>query len=265
MLLVQVSLPVLLFAGGESVLEIKGGTNAEMAPQLDYTLRVFKPIAERMGVHFECEIIRRGYFPQGGGHLKLTIRPIAGLLVPIQLTEPGQVESIGGYSFVAGNLPGTVLHRMTDEAIKALRAAFPRVHVDITRVKENENMAIGSGVGIILTARTSTQCILAASELGKRGVPAEEVGRKTAEALSSETNNGLNCVDSHLQDQLIIFMALASGDSVIKTGPITLHTETAIHICQLLTGQANFSIFLDQPSQTSLIKCTGIALLNLTM
>lgn len=149
MLLVQVSLPVLLFAGGESVLEIKGGTNAEMAPQLDYTLRVFKPIAERMGVHFECEIIRRGYFPQGGGHLKLTIRPIAGFLVPIQLTEPGQVESIGGYSFVAGNLPGTVLHRMTDEAIKALRAAFPRVHVDITRVKENENVAIGSGVGIM--------------------------------------------------------------------------------------------------------------------
>ena len=35
--------------------------------------------------------------------------------------------------------------------------------------------------------------------------------------------------------QLIIFMALANGISRVKTGPITLHTETAIHFAEKLT------------------------------
>lgn len=35
--------------------------------------------------------------------------------------------------------------------------------------------------------------------------------------------------------QLIIFMALAKGRSRIRTGPVTLHTQTAIHIAEQLT------------------------------
>lgn len=40
-LLLQVSLPCALFAEGPSELCLKGGTNAEMAPQIDYTIKVF--------------------------------------------------------------------------------------------------------------------------------------------------------------------------------------------------------------------------------
>jgi len=35
--------------------------------------------------------------------------------------------------------------------------------------------------------------------------------------------------------QLVILMALAKGKSAIRTGPVTLHTQTAIHIVELLT------------------------------
>ena len=40
---------------------------------------------------------------------------------------------------------------------------------------------------------------------------------------------------------MIIFMALAAGDSALCTGPLTLHTESAIHIAEQLTG-AKFTI-----------------------
>jgi len=40
----------------------------------------------------------------------------------------------------------------------------------------------------------------------------------------------------YLQDQLIIFMALAAGRSRVLSGPLSLHTKTAIHYTQLLTG-----------------------------
>ena len=39
--------------------------------------------------------------------------------------------------------------------------------------------------------------------------------------------------------QLIIYMALAAGTSRIKTGPITLHTQTAMHIAQMMTQVCN--------------------------
>lgn len=39
-LLLQISLPCVLFTEGPSELCLKGGTNAEMAPQIDYTIKV---------------------------------------------------------------------------------------------------------------------------------------------------------------------------------------------------------------------------------
>lgn len=39
-LLLQAALPCALFTGASSQLCLKGGTNAEMAPQIDYTVKV---------------------------------------------------------------------------------------------------------------------------------------------------------------------------------------------------------------------------------
>lgn len=39
-LLLQVALPCALYADAASQLCLKGGTNAEMAPQIDYTVKV---------------------------------------------------------------------------------------------------------------------------------------------------------------------------------------------------------------------------------
>ena len=35
--------------------------------------------------------------------------------------------------------------------------------------------------------------------------------------------------------QLIVLMALASGKSVVRTGAVTLHTRTAIHVAEIMT------------------------------
>lgn len=39
-MLLQVALPCSVFADASSQLTLKGGTNAEMAPQIDYTVKV---------------------------------------------------------------------------------------------------------------------------------------------------------------------------------------------------------------------------------
>lgn len=49
-LLLQVALPCALFSDASSQLLLKGGTNAEMAPQIDYTIKV--------SVRIHCEYIK---------------------------------------------------------------------------------------------------------------------------------------------------------------------------------------------------------------
>ncbi|XP_072024002.1 RNA 3'-terminal phosphate cyclase-like [Amphiura filiformis] len=261
-LLIQVSLPCLLYAPGPSQMTLKGGTNAEFAPQIDYTTTVFKPIAEKMGVQFECDIKRRGYFPKGGGEVRVTTTPVKHLK-PIEMMDPGHVTKITGTAFVAGVLPIKMAQSMARTATDVLRRQYKDVNVRIDAIKEQQHAAVGNGSGIIVIAETSTGCLLAGSSLGKRGVQAEEVGRQAAQMLLDSLQHG-GCVDEHLQDQLIIFMALASGVSKIRCGPITLHTETAIHVAKQLT-EATFTIKSADDSsapEAQIIECNGIGLQN---
>ena len=58
-LLLQVSLPCAMFASEPTRLTLRGGTNAAFAPQIDYTLEVFKPLLERFGGNLKCDVRRR--------------------------------------------------------------------------------------------------------------------------------------------------------------------------------------------------------------
>ncbi|KAL8558569.1 hypothetical protein ACOMHN_032502 [Nucella lapillus] len=257
-LLMQAALPCLLFGNAPTEVYLRGGTNAEMAPQIDYTIRVFQPIAQKFGMKFECRIKRRGYYPKGGGEVVTTSEP-AKVLSAIDLTDRGEVTHITGFAFVAGVLPIKVARIMAETAEGVLRETHRGVEVKVEAIKEPEHAAIGTGSGIILVAETSTKCLLAGSALGKKGVSAEKVGESAGRMLVNNLRHG-GCVDEHLQDQLILLMALAKGKSRVLCGPITLHTETAIHVAKLLT-QAQFKI--EKVSETTnIIECEGIGFEN---
>lgn len=253
-LLLQAALPCLLFADAPSVLRLRGGTNAEMAPQIDYTLSVFLPIARKFGASCDIKVLKRGYYPKGGGLVEVSAQP-AGSLKSLVLTDPGHVVRVTGRSFVAGALPVKVAHIMANSAVDILRERLPStITLHVERLKEPEANAFGTGSGIVLFAESSTGMKLAGSALGKRGVTAEAVGQAAAEELLHELQHSV-CVDKHLQDQLIVFMALANGTSQILCGSLTLHTETAIHVAHQLT-QAKFKPS-PQEGGTVLLECVG--------
>lgn len=106
---------------------------------------------------------------------------------------------------------------------------------------------------------TTTHCILGASTLGNRNEKPFESGKKVANELMTCMNSG-TCVDPHVQDQLILFMALAKGVSRMRcTLPLTMHTNTAIYIAELLTD-AKFKII--EENATAIIECAGIGYEN---
>ncbi|MBN3282011.1 RTCA cyclase, partial [Polyodon spathula] len=265
-LLMQVSLPCVLFADSPSVLCLKGGTNAEMAPQIDYTLTVFKPMVERFGVHFDCDLKMRGYYPKGGGEIIVKTNPVKEL-TPVTLTERGTITKIYGRAFVAGVLPHKLAKDMSAAAVRYIRKEIKDLYINIQAVREKKDESFGNGNGIILIAESSTGCVFAASALGKKGVYADKVGCEAAEMLLRNTRHN-GCVDEYMQDQMIIFMALANGTSRIRTGPLTLHTQTAIHVAEQLT-KAKFTVTKaedqDSNDDTHIIECQGIGMTNASL
>jgi len=250
-LLLQVALPCALFAESEVTLRLRGGTNADMAPQIDYMTEVFKPLLEKFGASFDFELVRRGYFPKGGGEVVVKVQPVS-QLKGIQLTEQGNVKSIEGWSFVAGTLPVHLSNKMAGGARRVLGRTCQNIKIEC--YKEDRSIASDNASGIILVANTDKGCILGSSALGKRNETPERTGEQAAVELLEPLKQGA-CVDGHAQDQIIILMALSSGSSSVKVGEIKLHTKTAIFVIESLT-KVKFKIdSLD--GNSSVINCTG--------
>uniref|UniRef100_A0A5S6QYV5 RNA 3'-terminal phosphate cyclase n=1 Tax=Trichuris muris TaxID=70415 RepID=A0A5S6QYV5_TRIMR len=251
-LLIQVALPCLIFAEGPTKLVLKGATNADFAPQIDYLVHVFKTMIARFGVHFDVQIKKRGYYPRGGGLVVLQVAPI-NVLNCVALLDAGSIAEVKGIAWVAGSVPRKKANVLASSASRRLGQLMGSP-ISIDTVQESPETAVGNGLGIVLFARTSSGCIIGADKILKAGEDAMTVGSTVAESLQAQTAGGA-CVDNHLQDQVIIFMALAEGASVVRTGEITLHTKTAIYVAEIML-KVNFSITSDGASG-NLITCTG--------
>jgi RNA 3'-terminal phosphate cyclase (ATP) len=272
LLLAQTALPCLLLAapppgaapgaGGASRLELRGGTDASMAPPVGYLEHVLLPSLRRLlGVRVSMDLRRRGFYPKGGGvvTLEAVSLPPGALLPPVVLTERGAVTAIRIHAFTAGRVGEGVGRRMAAAAEAALRAGGvgPGVPIECAVVHEPPERAVGDGCGVVAVAETAAGRLLGASGLGERWVAAEEVGRRAGEELAGALRGGA-CVDDWLQDQLIIFMALAGGESKVVAGEPTLHTRTAVAVAEALTA-ARFTLAA-RGDGTWLIGCTGAGL-----
>jgi len=260
-LLLQVGLPCWIYNPTAQTIELRGGTNAELAPQIDYLEEVLIPIMSRYipcavktegqqrgnlpASLMDIDIQTRGYYPMGKGTVTCTLRPqletCAGPIDPIVLMNRGQVVSIHIKCFYAGKAPHSLASKMERSASNRLRQAphkdgfleLEKIQPTIEIIKHEP--AVGSATGIVIIAKTSTNCIFGASALGNRKEKIEMTGIKAAQELIYNLQSG-GCVDEWLQDQIVIFMALAKGESKIRTGSLTLHTRTAIDVARIMTG-----------------------------
>jgi len=239
---------------------MKGGTNAIDAPTIDYFLNVFQPIAKRFGIECQCDLEKRGFYPKGKGIVKINVKPVKQLL-PISIVDPGHIVSIRCNTFYTSRIPGKVPKQISEAAVKELKKNFfideVSYQIDLLDVSSR---SFGDGVWIQIIAESNTGCIFGATGIGDRDTKAEVTGKTAANELIEDILAG-GCFDRYLQDQLIIFMGLASGTSSIKTGPLTLHTKTSIHFVSLMTG-AKFEVNPIEEDQTFIISCQGIGYEN---
>jgi RNA 3'-phosphate cyclase len=249
--MLQALLPVLAFADQPSSVTLIGGTNNPLAPQVDYVINVLNPVLATMGFFYELHLVKRGFYPRGGGVVKAVVTPVE-RLTAINVVSTGSLRGIRGVSH-SRNLPAHVAKRQAEAATQSCtRAGYPNVSIERDSDQREENPSTGSG--IVLWAETSTGGRLAGDALGARGKPAELVGREGAARLLTQLSKGA-AFDVHLGDQLVIWLALAEGRSRIAISKITLHTVTAVEVTQMLTG-CRFKIS-GEIGAPGVIDCTG--------
>lgn len=275
-LLLQAVLPLGLFSpprGGDATDDdlcfiLKGGTNATLAPQLDYFEHVFLPTLKRCcHLHekvIDIRVLRRGFFPRGGGEVHVTLRSRVQLPLPaIRLTERGRITEINIRAYAGGKCPRSVATQLAESA-KAflLSSSVPGIiwkDVDLTCDIVQYEDAIGSGSGVIIVAKTSSGCLLGGSAVGTPRVTLTETAQQAATEILEAIGSGISkaCVDEYLQDQLVLYMALAEGVSEMYTGCLTLHTQTAIWLAEQMCAARFEVIRLDKGIAKAEDKTTG--------
>jgi RNA 3'-terminal phosphate cyclase (ATP) len=245
-LVLQTVLLPLALADGGSRLVLRGGTHVPWAPSVSYLEHVFLPTMARMGLHAEVELARWGFYPAGGGDIRVQIAGRSGELAAISLIERGELERVWGMAVVT-NLPAHISQRMAARAHNVLAEAGIRAEMEPRRLR-----GTGPGAGIFLFAKYA-RTIAGFTAYGRKGLPAERVAETACDELLAHHRTG-KPADPHLSDQLVLPMALAAGESQVITSQVTRHLLTNVWVVrQFLDRELNVEGEPDVPG-TLLVK-----------
>jgi len=248
-LVFQALLLASLGAAGVVDLTLRGGTDVPGAPSCDYVKNVKLEMLERMGVRVDFRLLKRGYFPAGGGIVRASVQPCGeGLLAPLILREEaGEAVGSWGVSHAAGT---SGRHREADRQKRfAERLLTDALHVP-ARVVTEVGPARSPGSGLVLWARTEDS-VIGASALGKEGKNGKDVAEEAVERLV-RTYHARASTDPWLGDQILPYLALSRGPSVISVPRLTRHMKTSMWLIQQFL---NVRFFCEEKELRTVVHC----------
>lgn len=223
-LVLQTVLPALLRASEPSTIVVEGGTHNPAAPPYEFLAWSFLPVLAKMGAKVELTLERPGFFPRGGGRVRMHVTP--GSLDPLELEERGASASRRFLAITAG-LPPAIADR-------ELRVAKDRLSLgkdELERVDHAEELGPGNVVFVVHRFQNVTAVF---SGFGDRGARAEEVAEQ-AIGPSLRYLESKGAVDEHLADQLLVPMAMGRG-GVFTTSEPSSHFETQLETLRTFLG-----------------------------
>ncbi len=167
-LVLQTVLPALVTAPGPSALVLRGGTHNPFAPPFDFFAIAFVPLINRMGPKLRAKLDRYGFYPAGGGKMRVTVEPRDGLQ-PLDLPVRGNIERCCCRAVVAG-LPRHIAER----ELKVLKRKLP-VKPNDSRIEEISSNGPGN---VVIVTMTSAEVSDVVTGFGEKGVRAEVVAER---------------------------------------------------------------------------------------
>jgi RNA 3'-terminal phosphate cyclase (ATP) len=224
-------IPLALFAGKQTRFTIKGGLFQDHAPTAFHMEKVLLPLLWQMGARVSLKMIRPGYVPKGNGELNVSVEPAKAPLKAFAKTQRGEISRIQGIS-LASHLAGqSVARRMAERSRELLMQKGYNPYIDIIE----DASAAQRGATLLLWAESTDGCLLGFDGAGKRGRSSESIAQCAVEGLLTDVSTGA-AVDRFVADQLILFAALARGQSRYMIPCLTDHIESNLWLIEKILG-----------------------------
>lgn len=227
-LVLQALIPAVSISGNRLSIELVGGTDVKWSPNIDYVRYLLRKAYAMLGIRFNIEVKRRGYYPVGNGIVYASIEPCYNLrcieLVSAPRIEPSMVS-------VCSNLPKHVADRQIAGALAFLEGNGVRCKAYSSSIEPAES----PGSSILVYATSDYGPFIGGDAIGEKGKRAEHVGRDAAEKfIKSYSSNAT--VDPYLADMLVLPLSLAKGKSVYIVDEVTEHLTTNLYVAGMITG-----------------------------
>jgi len=219
-LIIQVLIPIIAICKKTIKLTITGGTDVLWSPTIDYTQIVLKEAFARMGINFTINMIKRGYYPKGGGIIELEVTP-SEKISPVILNKRKTKNVKLRCTF--SKLPIELINKQVNDIERKL------VENDFTVEKQViEETALDSGASLMIDSIDNDSIIGLDSLFNKKS-------KKFDLDLEKFIHNKYS-VDEHLADMLVLPASLANGMTVFQVDNISKHLETNLFVVSKITG-----------------------------
>ena len=209
-------------------IEITGGTDVKASPTIDYIKYVVAKSYLSIGLKFSVDVLKREYYPNGGGIVQSTINPCR---------RPDTIEFLASRHIepkiisVCSQLPVHVAKRQVSSALVALEKKDIRCS-NYTASIESAN---SPGSSILVYCASDQGMYIGGDSIGELGKRAESVGLEAAERFF-ESILAQATIDPFLADMLIVPLALTKGRSRYRIARVTPHLLTNLRVVSNIIG-----------------------------
>ncbi len=220
--------PAVALSKNQLELEVIGGTDVKASPTIDYVRYVVMEAYRSIGVKFSMDVVKRGYYPKGGGIVRTEIEPCRQPesidLVRIRESEP-MIAS------VCCQLPKHVAERQITSALVMLEKKGMRCR----NYSASLETALSPGSSAIVYSSSDFGPYIGGDCIGELGKRAESVGNEAADRYLETALVGAP-VDPFLADMMVLPLAMAKGRSRYRIARATSHLETNLQVAGQIVG-----------------------------
>lgn len=238
-LFLQTLFPVSIFAESPVSMHIIGGTDVPGGPTIDYfqnvILKPLLPLIEKI----EIEILKRGYYPQGGGEVKILLKGVK------ELRGVKNILSLRNILKNKLNLNFEVSRLLRIKGIISSSEILKKRRV-CERIKESAEKkllekgfndfdlkyiyqpSLSPGCSFTIWGEFEGNTLIGHDILCKKGIPAEEIGEKAVLEFLNISHH--LSVDYHLSDNLVLWLSLRGGKILMDN--LTSHFRTALYVAK---------------------------------
>jgi RNA 3'-terminal phosphate cyclase (ATP) len=221
-LLLQTLIPTIAISQQNIVIQLTGGTDVKYSPTIDYIKYVMKDAYSKIGIFFNINVIKRGFYPNGKGIVNINIQK-AKTLKPIDFCNFKEINP--NILSIVGSLP----KHITDRQISGALSNLEKNGIKCDKYKSSIENSASPGSSILIYSSSESGIYLGADSVGEKNIRAETVGYNASKRFI-EDYKFQACIDSHLADMLILPLSFVKEKSRYKISSISQHLLTNLEI-----------------------------------